>query len=86
MFQQFWLVFGSNESKLELRKKFESRLWKSDEQFNNYCNDKVRLTSKLKLKEDELLEYVIEGIPNVQLRRQTMCDEDVQSIGSSSVA
>ncbi|XP_073822489.1 uncharacterized protein [Musca autumnalis] len=75
MFQQFCLVFGSNESKLELRRKFERRLWKSDEQFNDYCNDKVRLASKLKLDEDELLEYVIEGIPNVQLRRQTMLQQ-----------
>ncbi|XP_073818120.1 uncharacterized protein [Musca autumnalis] len=75
MFEQFCLMFGSNESKLELRKKFERRVWKTDENFTDYCNDKIKLASKLKLEEDELLEYVVEGIPNIQLRRQTVMQQ-----------
>ncbi|XP_073846285.1 uncharacterized protein [Musca autumnalis] len=75
MFEQFCLMFGSNESKLELRKKFERRVWKTDENVADYCNEKVKLASKLKLEEDELLEYVVEGIPNIQLRRQTIMQQ-----------
>ncbi|XP_073817382.1 uncharacterized protein [Musca autumnalis] len=75
MFGQFCLVFGSNESKLEMRKKFERRVWRAEENFADYCSEKVKLAERLKLEDDELLEYIIEGIPNMQLRRQTVMQQ-----------
>ncbi|XP_073819555.1 uncharacterized protein [Musca autumnalis] len=72
IFGQFCLMFGSTDSKMETRKKFERRVWQITENFTDYCDAKVQLAENLNLDDDELMEYVIDGIPNVQLRRQTL--------------
>ncbi|XP_073831438.1 uncharacterized protein [Musca autumnalis] len=72
IFSQFCLMFGTNESKMEMRKKFERRTWRFDENLTDYCNDKTKIAEKLKFEDDELIEYIIDGIPNMQLRRQTV--------------
>ncbi|XP_019895106.2 uncharacterized protein LOC109614199 [Musca domestica] len=71
-FSQFCVMFGSKKSRLELRRKFERRVWRQEENFMDYYNGKVELAKKLKMEEDELLEYVIDGISNTHLRRQTV--------------
>ncbi|XP_019895114.2 uncharacterized protein LOC109614204 [Musca domestica] len=71
-FSQFCVMFGSKESRLELRRKFERGVWRQEENFMVYYNGKVELAEKLKMEEDELLEYVIDGISNTHLRRQTV--------------
>ncbi|XP_059218527.1 uncharacterized protein LOC131995015 [Stomoxys calcitrans] len=70
LFQQFCLMFGTKETKLELRRNFERRKWSYGEHFTDYCNDKIMLASKLSLDEDELVEYIVDGIPNIQIRMQ----------------
>lgn len=72
LFNQFCLMFGSNDSKLDMRKKFERRIWGWEENFVDYFNDKIKLSEKLSLEEDELVEYVIDAIPNTQIRSQAM--------------
>ncbi|XP_049310646.1 uncharacterized protein LOC125778139 [Bactrocera dorsalis] len=63
-------VFGSGENKVVLRRKFETRKWKSGERFIEYFNDKVVLANQLQLGEEELVEYIIDGIPDYRLRNQ----------------
>lgn len=70
LLNQFCLTFGTKESKLEMRKKFEERKWKYEENFVDYFNEKLMLSGKLSLAEDELVEYIIDGIPNMQIRTQ----------------
>ncbi|XP_017471572.1 PREDICTED: uncharacterized protein LOC108362927 [Rhagoletis zephyria] len=63
-------VFGSKESRLLLRRRFETRQWKAGEKFSQYFNDKEMLASQLQLSEEELVEYVVEGIADDRLRTQ----------------
>ncbi|CAD7001542.1 unnamed protein product [Ceratitis capitata] len=63
-------IFRSKESKLQLRRKFEARKWKTGEAFIDYFNDKVLLSEPMQLTEDELIEYTFEGITDEQLRTQ----------------
>ena len=61
-------LFGDKENKLSIRRKFEYRKWQYNEDFITYYNDKVVLAERLRIPEDELIEYVIEGIPDNNLK------------------
>ncbi|KYM95693.1 ATP-dependent RNA helicase glh-2 [Cyphomyrmex costatus] len=61
-------MFGHRLGKFALRHKFEERKWKVGEAYREYHHDKIVLGNRLSLEEDELVEYVIEGIPNMRLR------------------
>lgn len=63
-------MFDLRPSKLSLRKEFEARVWKRDEPFSNYYHEKLILANRIPIAEDELLDYIIEGITNVQLQHQ----------------
>ncbi|XP_075151678.1 uncharacterized protein LOC142225737 [Haematobia irritans] len=70
LLEHFCMTFGSRETKLETRRKFEQRKWCFGENFSEYYGEKIMLASKLKLDDDELLEYLIDGISNIQVRTQ----------------
>ncbi|XP_075151915.1 uncharacterized protein LOC142225953 [Haematobia irritans] len=70
MLHQFCMTFGTKQTKLEIRRKFEQRKWRLEENFIDYYNDKIMLACKLQIDEDELLEYLIDGISNLQVRTQ----------------
>lgn len=63
-------MFDHRQSKLKLRKQFEERKWKHREAFGAYFHEKVILANRVPVEEEELLEYIIEGISNVQLKNQ----------------
>lgn len=63
-------MFDHRPAKIELRRKLEKRSWHSDEPFSEYYYDKVILASKLSIDEDELVDCVIDGIPEIPLRNQ----------------
>lgn len=63
-------MFDQKQSKLSLRKEFEARVWKRNEPFSNYFHEKLILANRIPVAEDELLDYVIEGITDVQLQNQ----------------
>lgn len=63
-------MFQFQQSKVTLRKKFEERSWNKAESIHEYVHDKIILGNKISVPDDEILEYVIEGIPDVQLRDQ----------------
>ena len=60
-------TFGSRENKLMLRRSLEMRRWGYGEAFSEYYNDKVMLSHKIGIDEDESIE-IIDGVPDVHLK------------------
>lgn len=63
-------MFYPQLSKIRLRKQFENRIWSQNELFSEYVFDKVILGNKAKIDESELVDHIIEGIPDDTLRDQ----------------
>lgn len=63
-------MFDHRPVKIKLHRKFEKRSWRNDESFSDYYYDKVIFASKLSIDEDELIDCVIDGIPEIPLRNQ----------------
>jgi len=63
-------MFDLRPGKLSLRKEFEACVWKSDEPFCDYYHDKIILAKRVLIDEDELVDYLIEGIVNIRLQNQ----------------
>lgn len=51
-----------------MRRRFEERVWKRTETFRDYVHEKTILANHLTMVDDEVLSYIIDGIPDVQLR------------------
>ncbi|EDW43590.1 GM11952 [Drosophila sechellia] len=62
----------SKESKLSMRQKLQNCVWIKREEFSKYYNEKWQLADNLALADDEFLEYVIDGIYDVNLRNLPM--------------
>ncbi|EDX05744.1 GD24325 [Drosophila simulans] len=60
----------SKEPKLSMRQKLQNCVWIKGEEFSKYYNEKRQLADNLALAKDEFLEYVIDGIHDVNLRNQ----------------
>lgn len=63
-------IFDYRPAKIDLRKQFEKRLWRYDENFSNYFYDKIILANKIPVEEEELTDYIIDGIPDEMMRNQ----------------
>lgn len=63
-------IFDHRPAKIDLRKKFERRTWRFDETFSNYFYDKIILANKVPVDEEELTDYIIDGIPDGIMRTQ----------------
>lgn len=63
-------MFDNRQSRLDLRKKFEGRTWKTSESFSNYFHNKLILANAVPIEEEEITDYIIDGIPDVFLRNQ----------------
>jgi len=63
-------MFCHRQSKVTMRRKFEGRLWKKDETFHEYVHEKVILGNRVPIAADEVLDYIIDGIPDSVLRDQ----------------
>ncbi|KMQ84249.1 hypothetical protein RF55_18112 [Lasius niger] len=63
-------MFFHKPSKVHSRRQFEQRTWRRDETFNKYLHQKVIMGNRIKIDEDEMTEYIIEGIPDPMLRDQ----------------
>ncbi|XP_036322154.1 uncharacterized protein LOC118736163 [Rhagoletis pomonella] len=61
-------VFASKESAIFLRQKFETRKWRVGETFSEYFNEKTMLANGIHIPENELIDYIVHGIPDRQLR------------------
>lgn len=64
-------IFDLHPGKLSLKKEFESRVWKADEQFCDYYHEKddSRFSRVVPI-EDEFLDYLVEGVTDMRLQNQ----------------
>lgn len=53
-----------------MRKKFESRSWKKEETFHEYVHDKIIFGNRIPINDEEISDYIIDGIPDNILRDQ----------------
>ena len=60
-------VFDHRPNKLELRRQFEVRMWKNSESFREYFHSKIVLANHVPIVDDEIVDYIIDGIPDSQL-------------------
>lgn len=65
-------MYDRREKKMALRREFENRVWQHSETFAEYFHKKIILANKIPIEEDELVDYVIEGIPVKSIRYQAM--------------
>lgn len=64
-------MFKHPVSKLLVRRKeFELRVWKYGESFTEYLHDKSILANKVPIDEEEVVEYIIERIPDQIMKNQ----------------
>ncbi|XP_046144395.1 uncharacterized protein K02A2.6-like [Osmia bicornis bicornis] len=63
-------MFGQRVNSLTLRREFEARKWTPDEIFADYLHDKIMLGNRVPIPQEELIDYVIDGIPNESFRTQ----------------
>jgi len=63
-------IFDHRPAKMDLRKKFEKRVWHGDETFSNYFYDKTILAYRVPVDEDELTDFIIDGIPDKIIQDQ----------------
>ena len=65
-------MYDQREKKLTLRKEFEARTWQSSETFADYFHKKIILANKVPISEDEIVDYLIEGIPVKSIKYHAM--------------
>lgn len=63
-------MFDHRPSQLSLKKEFERRTWQISETFNNYCHEKVILGNKVPIPANEIVDYIVEGVPDTRLQDQ----------------
>jgi len=64
-------AFDCRPSRMERRKKFESRTWNSGETFADYYHEKLILANQVPIDDSELMDYLIDEIGDASLRNQT---------------
>jgi len=64
------VMYNHRPSKIDLRKQFEARTWQSGETFHDYYHEKILKANRVPIPEDEILDYVIDGISDLHLRNQ----------------
>ena len=70
LLEEMGSMFQHKVSKMALRRRFESRRWHSSEAFSEYFHEKRILANQVSLSEEEMIEYIIDGIPDIQLQNQ----------------
>ncbi|GJQ79226.1 hypothetical protein Trydic_g5470 [Trypoxylus dichotomus] len=60
-------MFKSREDKITMMKNFKARRWKKSEKFATYFHEKVLLGNRIGLVEDDLINYIIDGMDKLCL-------------------
>lgn len=63
-------MYCPKQSKIDLRKKCEARVWKRGEIFREYAHDKILMGNRVPIDDNDMLDYLIEGIPDRALCNQ----------------
>ncbi|XP_078051649.1 uncharacterized protein LOC144477786, partial [Augochlora pura] len=61
-------MFGQRASILSLRREFERRIWMVEETFSDYVHDKLVLGNRVPISDNEIIDYIVDGIPDENLR------------------
>lgn len=61
-------MFFIRTNKIFLKRRFEERQGKKTEKFCEYVHDKIILANRVTIPEDELLEYIVDGISDQNLQ------------------
>lgn len=80
LFVNLRAMFAHRSNRVAKRKLFENRIWKNGEAFGDYLHDKIILANRVPVDSLEIIDYVIEGIPDPSLRDQAR----IQRFGSVS--
>lgn len=64
----FRKMYDHRPVRVALRKKFEAREWQTSENFADYFHDKIILAKDVPIDEEEMVDYLIDGIPSDQLQ------------------
>lgn len=68
LFKDLVDMFSSKENKLVMHRNFEACKWRPGVSFIEYYNEKIILANKIGMDEEELIDYIIEGIPDDNLK------------------
>ncbi|EZA49030.1 hypothetical protein X777_12838 [Ooceraea biroi] len=68
LFERMDRIFNQRRTRLELRRSFEKRMWQVGESFSTYLHAKVILANKASIVQEELTDYLINGIPDSRMR------------------
>lgn len=63
-------MFNQPLGRLESIRRFEDRKWQKSESFSDYCHSKVTLGNQVPIADEEIIDYVINGIPSETLQNQ----------------
>lgn len=63
-------MYRPKQKKIDLRKKFEARIWMKGESFREYAHDKIIMGNRVPVDDDDMLDYLVEGIPDRALCNQ----------------
>jgi hypothetical protein len=70
LLSQIKAMFCHQLNKLARRRKFEGRVWKRGKPFSEYFHEKTILANHVPIDAEEVVDYLIEGIPDASLRDQ----------------
>lgn len=62
------IMFNQRSHKIALRSDFQKRKWLSSEPFSDYYYDKVIFTNRVPIPEDEVINYIVDGIPDLRIK------------------
>lgn len=63
-------MFDHRPNKLVRKKEFEGRIWRRGETFGAYMHDKIILANRVPVEEDDLIDYIVDGISDLNLQDQ----------------
>lgn len=61
-------MYDHRPNKIDLRRQFEKRTWQPGEMFHDYYHEKIIKANQVPIPEDEILDFVIDGISDLHLR------------------
>lgn len=70
LLQEMESMFHQLLRRLDLRRNFEKREWKVNESFSDYCHEKLILGNLVPIDDEDIVDYIIEGIPSESLQNQ----------------
>jgi len=68
-------MYDRRERRLTLRKEFENKMWQQGETFAEYFHKKLILANKVPIEEDEIIDYLVDGIPIKSIKHQALMQQ-----------